>query len=126
MEKDWSNSWLSSKQPRKQRKYRYKAPLHKRQKMVGAHLSKELRQKYKKRGVSLRKGDKVKVLRGQFKSLIGKVEKVMLSRYKVYVSGAEVKKADGRNAKYPVDPSNLIIIDLEKSDKKRVEVLERK
>ena len=126
MKKEWSNSWISSKQPRKQRKYKHNAPLHKRRKMMASHLSKELRQKHKKRSVALRKGDKVKILRGKFKSLIGKVEKVMLSRYKVHISGAELKKADGRKAKYPIDPSNLVVIDLEKSDKKRVEVLERK
>lgn len=126
MKKEWSNSWNSSKQPRKQRKYKHNAPLHKRHKMIGAHLSKELRQKHKKRSIAIRKGDKVKILRGQFKSIIGKVEKVMLSRYKVYVTGADLKKADGRSAKYPIDPSNVIIIDLEKSDTKRKEVLERK
>ena len=122
----WSGLWISSKQPRKQRKYRANAPLHKRRKMMGVHLSKELKEKHKKRTIPVRKGDKIKVLRGQFKGKIGKIETVMLSKYKVYVEGVEVKKVDGRASKYPIAPSNLIIIELNKSDKKRVEAIARK
>ena len=48
MKKKFSESWKSSKQVRKQRKYRYNAPLHIKQKFVNVHLAKELRKKYKK------------------------------------------------------------------------------
>ena len=74
MKTKFSGSWVKSKQPRKQRKYRYNAPLHIRQKFVGAHLSRELRKKYGKRSASLRKGDNVKIMRGQFRNKSGKVE----------------------------------------------------
>ncbi len=126
MKKNWSLSWLASKQPRKQRKYRYNAPLHKRQKMLSAHLSKDLQEKHKKRSIPVRKGDKVRILRGQFKDKIGKVERVALTRYKLYIEGAEIKRGEGKAQKYPIDPSNVIIIDLERSDKKRVEAISRK
>ena len=49
MKKDFSKSWKSSRQPRKQRKYVFNAPLHIRHKLVSANLSKELRKKYGKR-----------------------------------------------------------------------------
>lgn len=126
MKKPWSLAWLSSKQPRKQRKYRYNAPLHKRGKMIRSILSKDLRSKHKKRTLSLRKGDKVRILRGQYKNTIGKVEKVSLKNYKVYVEGAGRKKLDGKTARYPIDPSNVIIIDIDSSDKKRKEIIARK
>lgn len=123
MRKKWSKSWKSSKQPRKQRKYRYNAPLHIRHKMMAAHLSKELRQKYKKRSMPVRKGDKVKVLRGQFKGKIGEIEEVDMKKYKVYIKGVELKKKEGgRVIRYPISPSNLLILSLV-SDKRREEVL---
>ena len=125
--KKFSRAWISSKQPKKQRKYRAKAPLHLRHKMMAAHLNEELNKKYKKRSFPLRKGDKVKVLRGQFKGTIGEVEKRDTKNYKVFVKGAETKKQEGQPASpYPIDPSNVKIIDLKLEDKKRKEALERK
>ena len=46
MQKEWSAHWKASTQPRKQRKYRWKAPLHVLGDFVRAHLSKDLRKKY--------------------------------------------------------------------------------
>ena len=80
MKTKFSSSWRRSSQPRKQRKYRYNAPLHIKQKFVSTHLSKNLRDKYKKRNINLRKGDSVKVMRGQFKNKSGKVEEVNLKK----------------------------------------------
>src|SRR3989339_2199364 len=93
--KKFSVEWKSSTKPGKQRKYRFNAPLHIRQKFVSAHLSKDLRQKLKKRNVDLRKGDKVKVMRGQFKKHEGKVDRVDLKKIKVFVNGIETTKRDG-------------------------------
>ncbi|HOV52389.1 MAG TPA: 50S ribosomal protein L24, partial [Methanothrix sp.] len=50
---------MKSIQPRKQRKERYTAPLHRRQKYMHAPLSKALREELKKRSAELRKGDTV-------------------------------------------------------------------
>ena len=74
--KTWSKSWKSSKNPKKQRKYRFRAPIHIKKKFCNVHLSTELRTKYNKRSVVVVTGDKVKILRGQFKGHTGKVEKV--------------------------------------------------
>jgi len=126
MKTKFSSSWKGSVQPRKQRKYRYNAPLHIRQKFVSTHLSKDLRKKYNKRSANLRKGDNVKVLRGQFKSKNGKVEEVDLKKTSVYVSGIEVTKKDGTKARYPIHPSNLMITELNMDDKMRQKIFERK
>lgn len=123
---EFSTSWKSSKQPRKQRKYRAKAPLHIKQKLMGAHLSAELRKKHSKRAVSIRKDDKVKVMRGQFKGHVGKVDRVDMKRERVYVRGVEISKKDGTKAFLPVHPSNLMITELNLSDKKRADALKRK
>jgi large subunit ribosomal protein L24 len=115
-----------SKKPRKQRKFLYTAPLHIRRKLLSAHLSKELRQKYKTRSMPIRKGDEVEVMRGEFKKKRGKVSRVDLKKYKVYIEGMTIKRTDGTERLIPFHPSNLKIINLNLDDKRRVKILERK
>ncbi len=126
MKAKWKSCWKSSKQVRKQRKYRYNAPLHVKQKFMRSHLSRELRKKYGVRSVRVRAGDKVKVLRGQFKKKSGKVERVDLKYGKLYVTGVEMLKKDGSKTLYPVDPSNVMIEELDLNDKMRRQKLEKK
>jgi len=115
----------TSKKPGKQRKWRYNAPLHRRQKMVASPLSRELREKYKRRTLSPRKGDKVRVMRGDFKGNTGEVTRVSLKTYKIYIDGITIKKADGTDVERAMDPSNVMITDLFMDDKERRDVLER-
>jgi len=126
MKKEWSREWVRSIQPRKQRKYRYNAPLHIRHKLVSAHLSLELRKKYGKRSIPLRKGDEVKIMRGEFKGLKGIIERVDLKKLKVYIDTLKTKKSDGSEVLRAIDPSNLMITSLNLDDKMRLKVLERK
>jgi len=102
---------MKSASPRKQRKIRYDADLSLLRKFLGSNLSKELREKLGKRTLSLRKGDKVKIMRGQFKGKEGAVERVDVKHTKVYVQNIEVQKKDGSKAFYPMNPSNLMIVE---------------
>ena len=126
MKTKFSRGWIKSKQPRKQRKYRSNAPLHIKQKFLHAHLSKELRKKYSKRNAALRKGDSVKIMRGQFKNKTGKVYEVSVKKMKVYVDGIEFVKRDATKSRYPLQPSNLMITELNMDDKIRSKILARK
>ena len=125
MKKKFSNSWKASKQVRKQRKFRYNAPLHIKHKFLSAHLSKELMKKYGTRNIPVKKGDTVKVARGQFKSHTGKIQRVLLKNSKVHIEGVELIKKDGSKVYYPVHASNLIITILNLEDKKRQKILKR-
>jgi len=125
MRSKFSPSWKASVQPRKQRKYVKNAPLHIARRMLSAHLSKELRQKYGRRNVQLRKGDKVKIVRGSMKGRTGSVESINIKLRKVIVSGAEMIRKDGTKVKIPIDASNLIITELNLNDKKRAEALKK-
>lgn len=126
MRKEFSTSWKASIKPSKQRKYRFAAPLHVKKSFMHSHLAKDLRKKFKKRAVSIRKGDKVKIMVGNFRKQEGRVERVDLKKTKVYVSGIEKTKKDGSKRFIPLDPSNLMIIELMTEDKKRQSILERK
>ncbi len=123
--KFWSRHWISSKQPRKQRKYRYNAPFHVRHKFLSAHLSKELREKYNRRSFPVRKGDEVEVMRREIKKKKGKISRVDLKKTKVYIDGITRKKVDGSEVLVPIHPSNLRIINLELKDEKRLKALKR-
>ena len=126
MKQIFSTNWIKSKQPRKQRKYRHNAPLHLKREFLAAHLSKELRTKYGIRSVILRKGDKVKIMRGQFKGKVSKVDRVSIVKERVYVQGAERLKRDGSKSFYPINPSNVMVQEINLDDRKRKEKLQKK
>lgn len=115
-----------SKQARKQRKFLYNAPLHLRRKMLSSHLSKELREKYKRRSLPLRKGDEVSVMSGKLKGKTGKIARVNLNKYRVYIEGISRKRTVGTEIQVSIHASNLKIINLNLSDKRRIKMLERK
>ena len=109
-----------SKQPRKQRKALYNAPVHARGKHLSASLSKDLREKLGTRSLPLRTGDKVTVLRGDFKGHEGEVLSVDYGSYKVTIEDVTLSKPDGTATFLPVDPSNLVIIDADLKDDRRI------
>jgi len=119
MKKEFSTTWNSSKQPRKQRKYLANAPLHLRKKFVSVNLSKDLRVKHGKRNTPVKKGDTVKVMRGKYAKKQGKVAEVNLKTSKIIIEGIQVKKQDGSSANVSLRPSNLQIVELNLEDKKR-------
>jgi len=123
MKLKFSNSWISSKQPRKQRKYRYNAPLHKKHKFLSANLSKELRKKYGKRSLPLRKGDEVLVMRGSFKKKKAKVQNII--NRKVLLEGIQRTKKEGTKVPVFFNPRALQIVSLNLEDKKRLEDLKK-
>ena len=120
MRQKFSSKWTGSKQPRKQRKYRHNAPLHLKHRFLNAHLSAELRKKYGKRSVPLRKGDEVLIMRGFFKKKKGKILGVYLKRNRVAIEGINRKKTDGTKINVYLNPSNLQILNLNLDDNKRL------
>mgnify|MGYP001567222221 CR=1 FL=1 len=126
MKQKFSTKWKASRQPRKQRKYRFNAPLHILHKFIHANLSKELRKKYGKRSIALRKDDKVKIMRGEFKGKTGKISAIDLKNLKIAIEGMQKSKKEGSKVNVYFHPSNLQIQELNLDDKKRRESLERK
>lgn len=115
-----------SRQPRKQRLALIEAPLHVRQKLMSAPLSPELREKYGVRNLPVRKGDKVRIMRGGFKGHEGTVVKVDLKRLRIYVEGVTIKRQDGTPRYVPIHPSKVMIVALDLRDKWRRAIIERR
>ena len=116
----------SSTKARKQRKARANAPLHKKKRMVSAHLDSALMKEYNVRSVAVRKGDTVRVVRGDkdFKASEAKVASIDLKHMKLIIENVTVPKADGTQKPKPVDPSNVLLTKLELSDPWRKEKLD--
>jgi large subunit ribosomal protein L24 len=110
---------VTSSKPKKQRKAFHKMPLHKRQKSIAGTLSKPLRKSIGKRALPLRKGDKAKVMRGQNKGFEGKIAKIDYVNRQVFLEKLVRKKSDGTEKPLPLHASNLMIVDIDKSDARR-------
>jgi large subunit ribosomal protein L24 len=92
--------------------------------MLSAPLSRELRERYGRRSLSVRVGDTVKIVRGGYRGVQGKVKRVESREGKVYIEGLTRKRVDGRVVDVPVHASNLVIISLNLDDEYRKRNLE--
>ena len=90
----------------------------------GSHLSSELRERHGKRSVRPRVGDTVKIVRGEFKDIEGKVTRVDPSAGVVNVEGVTREKLKGGTSPVPIPSSNLVVTALILEDKKRKKKLE--
>ncbi|MCI4434146.1 MAG: 50S ribosomal protein L24 [Thermoplasmata archaeon] len=107
--------------PGKVRKELYNSPKHRREKIISSHVSDELYSRYGIRSIPVRKGDTVKIVRGNFKGFEGKVSNVDLKKMKINVEGVLINKADKKQKPRWIDASNVIITRLDLSDKLRLE-----
>ena len=101
-------------QRRKQRKALFQAPDHERGKHLVCKLSKDLRDKYSVKRITVITGDKVKVVSGHKDHRIeGEVKMVDRKKYRIHVEGAFQKpaKADSDATKkyIAISPANCII-----------------
>jgi len=114
------------KNPRKQRKRLFNAPAHRRHKLMAAPLSRELAASRGAKTLPVRKGDTVRILRGDNKGFEGKVSRVDLKAFRIYIEGLTREKVDGTNIFLPTHPSKVQIRNLNLEDSWRKDILERK
>ena len=112
--------------PRKQRKRLHQDPLHKRYKRFSAPLSSELKKSHSFNSIPVRKGDTVRIMRGDRKGFEGKVSQVDRTKYRIFIEGVTREKVDGTPVLIPIHPSKVVITRLNLDDKWRREILERK
>ena len=104
----------------------YRATNQFRGKQAGSHLSKQLREKYGQRSVRILNGDTVKVIRGEFKGVDGKVVKVSTAKHTIAIEGIKKQKRKGDKIDVYIDSSNVVITNLNTDDKWRTARLEKK
>ncbi|MDQ3883000.1 MAG: 50S ribosomal protein L24 [Thermoproteota archaeon] len=91
-------------------------PKHKRDKMVGAILDDTLRKQYGRKNIRVVKGDSIRVMRGEYKGVEGKVEKVNTENATFHVEGIQREKIRGGQVKVPIHSSNVMVISLNLDD----------
>jgi large subunit ribosomal protein L24 len=116
---------ISSKSPRKQRRSIRKDPIHANKKRLKCRLDEFLREEHGIKSLVIKKGDLVRVMRGQFRDTEGTVTGVSYSKGRVYIESATTTKADGKEASIPIHPSNLILVKLAMNDDRK-KVIEKK
>ena len=98
---------------------------HIRDKAVSSNLANNLREQYGKRSMRVIKGDTIKVLRGEYSGIEGKVEKVNTKRATLAIEGVQREKIRGGKVKVPIHASNVQIVALKLGDPLRQKKIER-
>jgi large subunit ribosomal protein L24 len=94
-------------------------------KHIRSTLSDNLRKEYNKRNARVIKGDTVKVLRGEYKNVEGKVEKVKTGRSTLFIEGIQREASKGGKVKVQIHSSNVMITSLNLHDKNRSNVVRK-
>mgnify|MGYP002396719620 CR=1 FL=1 len=115
---------MSSK-PSKVRKRLFNAPLHTLSRTVRAGLSGELQSKYGIRSLRVRKDDTVRIVRGEYAGIEGKVTKVFTNTGRITVEGVTREKIAGGTVPIKIHSSKVVITDLNLDDKWRKSRLEK-
>ena len=129
---------VKSSKPGKQRKAQANAPIHVKRKRVRARLQldKPDERLAGLRSVTIRVGDTVRVVRGDFAHggkrvggkrnaapLTGKVLNVDSNKGRIFVEGATATKSDNREEAISVHASNVVVTKLDETDKLRMQHL---
>ncbi len=109
--------------PRRQRKALYTADLFERHRRMAVPLSRELRRRYGRRQLTVRKGDTVRILTGSYKGREERVAKVILRSYSVTLDNVTGKAADAKLKPLNIRPSHLLLTKLNLSDPWRRRIL---
>ena len=115
----------TSSQPRKVRGILHSGTIRVRSKSLSSTLSKDLKEKHSFDHVQLRKGDTVKIMRGDFKGIEGTVSKTLAKSGKITVEGVTREKLKGGAVPVKINASNVMITTLNLDDKLRRKALEK-
>ncbi len=94
-------------------------PKHLRDKSICSTLTDDLREQHRRRSIRVIKGDTVKVMRGEYTGIEGKVEKVNTIRGTLSIEGVQREKVKGGNVKVQIHSSNVRVSGLNLDDKYR-------
>ena len=92
---------------------------HVRDAMICSSLADNLREQYATKSVRVKKGDNVRVMRGEYSGIEGKIEKVNTLRGTLAIEGVQREKVRGGNVKVQIHASNVQVIGLNLEDKLR-------
>ena len=95
--------------------------MHRVRRLLSASLSTELKTSHGRNSYPVRKGDTVKILRGDFAGIEGKITKIDTKRRRVFVEGVSREKVAGTSTNVSVHSSKVMITKLNLDDKWRAD-----
>ena len=126
---------VKSKNPNKQRKAAFTAPKHVKRKRIRARLQTTDSRLAGVKTVTVRVGDQVKVIRGDYgqpfkgkrhggprgnSGLEAKVISVDSDNSRIFIEGATSSKADNKEEGVPIHSSNVVVTKLDETDPMRM------
>jgi len=104
----------------------YRATYTTKSKQLGSALSKDLHKKYGRRSVRVIEGDSIRIVRGEYKGVDGKISKISTQKNSVSIEGIKKEKTKGDKFDVYIHTSNLVVTSLNTGDKWRMARLEGK
>ena len=95
-------------------------------KQICAPISKDLRKKYSRRSARIMLEDTIRVIRGEYKGITGKVSKISTQSNSIAIEGNKKEKLKGDKIDVYIHVTNVIITALNTDDKWRLKILEKK
>lgn len=86
---------------------------------ICSNLSSNLKKEYNRKSLRIVKGDTVKIMRGEYKGVEGKVEKLNTVKGRLSIEGVQREKIKGGQVKVQIHASNVRIMSLHLDDKYR-------
>ena len=114
---------MATKHTRARKKY-FSAPLQVLSKRASAPLSDDLKAKHGISSARVRKDDSIKIMRGEFKGIEGKVTMVYSSEGRLSIEGVNREKLKGGQIPIKIHVSKVMITNLNLSDKFRKSSIE--
>jgi large subunit ribosomal protein L24 len=107
---------ISPQSPRRQRKAVYTATTFERRRRMTVPLSRELRRRFGRRNLPLRKGDTVRVMSGSYVGREERVAKIDRRAYSVTLDNVTLKTGEEKLKPLPIRTSYLVITRLNLAD----------
>ncbi|BBG24391.1 50S ribosomal protein L24 [Sulfuracidifex tepidarius] len=117
---------MVSSKPSKQRNLLRHAPKHLRKNFLVAPVADDIKSQQGISRINVKKGDTVKVVRGEHIGTEGKVAVIDTKTGRIGIEGLSRKKVDGTPVYVMVHSSKVVITKLDLGDNKRRESIERK
>ena len=102
---------ISSKRRTNRKKF-YEADSNKKRIFMSSKLEKNLKKVYDRKTIPLRKGDEVKITRGNHRGKVGNIVQISRKGIFLYISTVTFKKMKGDEAYSPIHPSNVEVLKL--------------
>jgi len=119
---------MKTKKANKQRKRLYNCPYHKLSSQHMVRLDDTLMQEWGIKRLPLRKDDEVKVIKGDFEGVEGKVLKIIRRKNKVEIEECIKEKKNGATYYIPISLNHIVLTKLggKKMDPWRQKIIDRK